>query len=150
MYFIFGGAFQFPPRIAVEAPTAREPFILQLRRESAPIRRHGEIVSSKSPYLGLVNIEFTSTRISSGIRHTGSDHLLVPSIACKSESCEVHEKSNISQSESTVALNTDGTQVPRHEVSDQVTTGFGTGEVTGEFVCESSSGACEFGRQQCQ
>ena len=134
----------------MELPKASEPFILQLRRESAPIRRHGEIVSFKSSYSWLINIELTSTRISSGIRHTGSDHLLVPSIACKSESCEVHEKSNISQSESAVALNTDGTQVPRHEVSDQVIIGFGTGEVTGEFVCESNSGACEFGRQQCQ
>jgi hypothetical protein len=33
-----------------------------------------------------------------------------------------------------VAINSDGTRVPEDEMCDQVTIGFGTGEVTGEFV----------------
>jgi hypothetical protein len=40
----------------------------------------------------------------------------------------------MSASESAMPINADGTQVPPNELCDQVTIGFGTGEVTGEFV----------------
>ena len=49
--------------ITMDPPKASEPFILHLRRESAPIRRHGGSVSFKSSYSGLINISRHSSSV---------------------------------------------------------------------------------------
>merc|ERR1719195_767099 len=132
---IAGVAFQFPPHVGVERPNITEPFIIPLRRESVPVRRQGKIVSFKTSYSGLINIGSPPQEFRV-VFDTGSGHVLVPSIDCHSEACEVHKRFNKSASLSAVAINTDGTRVPANELCDQVTIGFGTGDVTGEFVLD--------------
>jgi len=128
-------AFQFPQQVAKEDPTLNDPVIIPLRRESVPVRRQGKIVSFKTSYSGLINIGSPPQEFRV-VFDTGSGHVLVPSIDCHSEACEVHKRFNKSASETAVAINTDGTRVPPNELCDQVTIGFGTGDVTGEFVLD--------------
>lgn len=126
--------FKFPPRKYVDISNATEPIVIPLRRESVPVRRQGKIVSFKTSYSGLIHIGSPVAQEFRVVFDTGSGHILVPSIDCHSEACEVHERFNKSASQTAVAINTDGTMVPAGELCDQVTIGFGTGEVTGEFV----------------
>lgn len=127
-------AFQFPPRIASEVVKPTEPFIIPLRRESVPIRRQGKVVSFKTSYSGIISIGAPQPQEFRVVFDTGSGHVVVPSVTCQSEACLAHKSFNISASETAIAINADGTQVPPNELCDQVTIGFGTGEVTGEFV----------------
>lgn len=82
---------------------------------------------------------------------TGSGHVVIPSASCQSEACLAHKSYNSTISDSAILINSDGTVVPPNELCDQVTIGFGTGEVTGEFVRDkvcldlgdgTGSGAC--------
>jgi len=132
--FVVGVAFLFPPEVSVPAPQSAGPIMIPLRRESVPVRRQGKVVSFKTSYSGLINVGSPIPQEFRVVFDTGSGHILIPSIDCHSEACEVHEKFNKSASESAVAINTDGTRVPKGDMCDQVTIGFGTGEVTGEFV----------------
>lgn len=127
-------AFQFPPQVIVEAPKAEDPIVIPLRRESVPIRRQGKVVSFKTSYSGIISLGSPIPQEFRVVFDTGSGHVVVPSVGCQSEACLAHKSFNISASESAVAINADGTQVPPNELCDQVTIGFGTGEVTGEFV----------------
>jgi len=127
-------AFQFPPKAAIEAPRPTEPFIIPLRRESVPIRRQGKVVSFKTSYSGVISLGSPVPQEFRVVFDTGSGHVVVPSVGCQSEACLAHKSFNLSASQTAVAINADGTQVPPNELCDQVTIGFGTGEVTGEFV----------------
>merc|ERR1719321_1299532 len=104
-------AFQFPPEVAVEDSKASEPVIVPLRRESIPVRKQGKIVSFKTSYSGLLNIGSPVPQEFRVVFDTGSGHLLVPSVNCKSEACEVHKRFNASSSETARAINTDGTRI---------------------------------------
>lgn len=134
VHVLGGFAFQFPPQIAVETPRPSDPFIIPLRRESVPIRRQGKVVSFKTSYSGIINIGAPVAQEFRVVFDTGSGHVVVPSVGCQSEACLAHKSFNMSSSETAIAINADGTQVPPNELCDQVTIGFGTGEVTGEFV----------------
>jgi len=130
---VIGDGFLFPLEAPVPVPQIAEPIMIPLRRESVPVRRQGKVVSFRTSYSGVINIGNPPQEFRV-VFDTGSGHVLVPSIDCLSESCEVHEKFNKSASASAVAINTDGTQVPAGEMCDQVTIGFGTGEIAGEFI----------------
>jgi len=67
---------------------------------------------------------------------TGSAHIVVPSTDCPDETCREHRAYNKSSSRSSLAINVDGSAVPEDELCDQVTIGYGTGTITGEFVRE--------------
>jgi len=105
-----------------------------LRRESVPIRRQGKVVSFKTSYSGIISLGSPVPQEFRVVFDTGSGHVVVPSVGCQSEACLAHKSYNLSGSDTAVAINADGTQVPPNELCDQVTIGFGTGEVTGEFV----------------
>lgn len=126
--------FSFPPRKAPEAVAKVDPILIPLRRESVPIRRQGKVVSFKTSYSGVISVGAPVPQEFRVVFDTGSGHVVIPSINCDSEACLVHERFNISNSGSAVAINADGTKVPEDEMCDQVTIGFGTGEVTGEFA----------------
>lgn len=134
VHVLGGFGFQFPPQIAVETPRPSDPFIIPLRRESVPIRRQGKVVSFKTSYSGIISIGAPVAQEFRVVFDTGSGHVVVPSVGCQSEACLAHKSFNMSSSETAIAINADGTQVPPNELCDQVTIGFGTGEVTGEFV----------------
>jgi len=131
----FGGS-ELPKESEKPLRAAGEPYLVELRRESVPVRRQGEIVSHKTSYSGVLSVgvgeqppqEF---RV---VFDTGSGHVVLPSQECHSESCLVHRRYDMNASSSATAINADGSTVPAGELCDQVKIGFGTGSVTGEFV----------------
>lgn len=113
-----------------------EPYLVQLRRESVPVKRKGVVVSHKTSYSGVVSIGIGEKppqefRV---VFDTGSGHVVLPSEECSSESCLVHNRYDMKKSSSASPINVDGSVVPEGELCDQVKIGFGTGSVTGEFV----------------
>merc|ERR1719393_1045256 len=117
--------------VAEEAPA--QPHLIPLRRESVPVKRKGKVVSFKTSYSGLVSIgqPAQSFRV---VFDTGSGHLVLPSVECGSEACQVHLQYNQTASGSAQPINADGSVVKPGNRCDQVNIGFGTGKVKGEFV----------------
>mmetsp|Transcript_79546 Transcript_79546/g.192749 ORF Transcript_79546/g.192749 Transcript_79546/m.192749 type:complete len:498 (-) Transcript_79546:16-1509(-) len=111
------------------------PHLVPLMRESVPVRRNGETVSFKTSYSGVISIGRPAQEFRV-VFDTGSGHVVIPSSTCPNETCLMHKQYNISKSETALAINVDGQPVPADELCDQVTIGYGTGKVTGEFVRE--------------
>jgi len=118
-------------------PTNQEdharPTKVVLKRESVPIRRQGTIVSFKTSYSGVISVG-TPAQDFRVVFDTGSAHVVVPADTCESEACVGKKRYSVAESSSGVPVNADGTEVQDGELCDQVDIGFGTGEVTGEFV----------------
>jgi hypothetical protein len=111
------------------------PFLIPLDRESVPVRRNNVTVSYKTSYSGNISIGKPAQNFRV-VFDTGSAHIVVPASTCTNETCLEHRRYNISESISALAINVDGTAVPEDELCDQVTVGYGTGVITGEFVRE--------------
>jgi len=125
--------------VAVAAPlqaTPEEgnPYLVPLRRESVPVRRHGKIASFKTSYSGVISVGSPKRQEFRVVFDTGSGHVVLPALECGSESCLLHRRYNMAASSSAVLVNVDGSPVEPGEYADQATIGFGTGEITGEFV----------------
>lgn len=123
------------PDTAQEAAAKSEPFIIDLRRESVPVYRRGKIASFKTSYSGVLAVGSPAQEFRV-VFDTGSGNIVLPAAECKTEACLVPDRRrfNMSASSTAVAINSDGTVVPEGEMCDQVTIGFGTGEITGEFT----------------
>jgi len=111
------------------------PTLIKLRRESVPVRRHGMIASFKTSYSGSLNIGIPPQEFRV-VFDTGSGHLVLPAAECQSESCAVHKRYSLAASKTAHAVNADGSIVHAGDLCDQLTIGFGTGEVTGEFISD--------------
>eukprot|EP00931_Biecheleriopsis_adriatica_P068886 TRINITY_DN42777_c0_g1_i1.p1 TRINITY_DN42777_c0_g1~~TRINITY_DN42777_c0_g1_i1.p1 ORF type:complete len:584 (+),score=169.32 TRINITY_DN42777_c0_g1_i1:50-1801(+) len=112
-----------------------KPHIVGLRRESVPIYRKGKVASFKTSYSGVLRVG-TPAQDFRVVFDTGSGHLVLPAAECKSEACQVAHRRKYSQRDSTtsVPINADGSVVHGGDLGEQVTIGFGTGEITGEFA----------------
>mmetsp|Transcript_71888 Transcript_71888/g.166363 ORF Transcript_71888/g.166363 Transcript_71888/m.166363 type:complete len:518 (+) Transcript_71888:114-1667(+) len=112
------------------------PYLVNLRREVYPVRRKGKVVSFKASYSGVIHIGSPVPQEFRVVFDTGSGHVILPSVECRTETCQKHRRYNIAKSASAVAINMDGSPVPTemNNMCDQVTIGFGTGKITGEFV----------------
>lgn len=112
-----------------------KPHIIGLRRESVPIYRRGKVASFKTSYSGLLRVG-TPAQDFRVVFDTGSGHVVLPAAECKSEACQVPTRRKYSQkdSETAVPINADGSIVGENALGEQVTIGFGTGEITGEFA----------------
>eukprot|EP00930_Biecheleria_cincta_P019867 TRINITY_DN15067_c0_g1_i4.p1 TRINITY_DN15067_c0_g1~~TRINITY_DN15067_c0_g1_i4.p1 ORF type:complete len:479 (+),score=89.61 TRINITY_DN15067_c0_g1_i4:188-1624(+) len=104
-----------------------------LRREIVPVRRKGKVVSNKISFSGSLSVG-SPPQVFRVVMDTGSGHLILPSSSCGSKACLLHRQYNVSASTTGTAINADGSQVDG--LSDQVTIGFGTGQVLGEFAQE--------------
>lgn len=126
----------------------QKPHIIGLRRESVPIYRRGKVASFKTSYSGLLRVG-TPAQDFRVVFDTGSGHVVLPAAECKSEACQVPTRRKYAQkdSQTAVPINADGSIVGENELGEQVTIGFGTGEITGEFardiVCFGSQPATE-------
>jgi len=109
------------------------PVLIPLRKESVPVERNGKIVAHKTSYSGDISVGRPAQDFRV-VFDTGSGHVIVPSSECQSESCLVHRRYQLAHSKGGTAVNADGSEVPADELGDQVTVGFATGQVTGEFV----------------
>mmetsp|Transcript_1743 Transcript_1743/g.3121 ORF Transcript_1743/g.3121 Transcript_1743/m.3121 type:complete len:543 (+) Transcript_1743:184-1812(+) len=113
---------------------AGNPYMMPLRRESVPIKRHGKIASFKTTYSGLISVGSPARQEFRAVFDTGSGHVVLPSADCGSESCLAHRRYDMTLSHTAQLINADGTLVEEGEYADQATIGFGTGQITGEFV----------------
>jgi len=109
------------------------PYLVQLRRESVPVYRRGKVASFKTSYSGILQVG-TPAQEFRVVFDTGSGNLVVPAVECESESCLIHRRYNVSSSTTAAVINKKGEDVPNEQFGEQVTIGFGTGEIVGEFV----------------
>lgn len=109
------------------------PFLVPLIRESVPVVRNNVTVSHKTSYSGMISIGMPAQDFRV-VFDTGSAHLVVPSMSCLNATCREHKRYDLQASTTGVAVNGDGNPVPEDELCDQVTIGYGTGSVKGEFV----------------
>jgi len=127
---------QTPGRMVAKAEKPKQaPFVVKLRREVVPIYRNNEVVSFKTSHSGMITVGNPEQEFRV-VFDTGSGHVVLPSSECKSESCMEHKRYSVAASPSATAINVDGSRVPAGKLCDQVTIGFGTGSVTGQFVRE--------------
>ncbi|CAE8605460.1 unnamed protein product [Polarella glacialis] len=122
-----------------------KPHVIGLRRESVPIYRGGKIASFKTSYSGILSLG-SPPQDFRVVFDTGSGHIVLPASECQAEACLVpgRRRYNQTASHSAVPINADGSFVHEGELGEQVTIGFGTGEITGEFVRDT---VC-FGKMQ--
>merc|ERR1719316_1910263 len=106
----------------VEVPEeARQPYLVPLRRESVPVRRHGKIASFKTSYSGVISVGSPKRQEFRVVFDTGSGHVVLPAIECGSETCLLHKRYNMSASRSAALVNADGTDVAPGDYADQAT-----------------------------
>lgn len=111
------------------------PFLVPLIRESVPVIRNNVTISHKTSYSGYVSLGSPAQEFRV-VFDTGSAHVVVPSKTCMAETCREHKQYDIHASNTSLAINGNGIAVPEDELCDQVTIGYGTGTVKGEFVRE--------------
>lgn len=114
------------------ATAAKWPFLVPLDRESVPVVRKNVTISHRTSYSGAIAIG-TPAQTFRVVFDTGSAHIVVPSITCRNQTCLQHNRYKIKDSTTAVAINGDGHLVPEDDLCDQVTIGYGTGTIRGEF-----------------
>lgn len=122
-------------------------YVVKLHKQRVPVKGQAEAVSYKNVYFGTVYIGSPAKQEFSVVFDTGSGHVVVPSMSCKSPTCRIHRRYSRKQSAHAVDVDFDGTPVKPGSPRDQITVAYGTGEVTGQFVndrlCLSDSHAAE-------
>jgi len=111
---------------------AGEPaLIIKLTREIVEINHKTNYV--KSDYHGTILVGTPGLPMTV-VFDTGSGHLLLPSMYCKTEACRVHTRYRRSSSSTGRDINFNGSAVVRGKPRDSITVEFGTGEATGVVV----------------
>jgi len=106
-----------------------------LRKQYVPILRNGTAVAYKTAYFGQIFAGSPESQAFTVVFDTGSGHLILPSTACRSETCTKHKQYNRTASHSAIDIEYDGTRIlPTAQERDQLRISFGTGSVEGEFV----------------
>jgi len=105
--------------------------IVKLARTIVEINHKTNYV--KSDYHGTILVGTPGLPMSV-VFDTGSGHLLLPSMYCKTEACKVHTRYRRSGSSTGRDINFNGSAVVRGLPRDSITVEFGTGEATGVVV----------------
>jgi len=105
--------------------------IVKLTREIVEINHKTNYV--KSDYHGTILVGSPGLPMTV-VFDTGSGHLLIPSMYCKTEACRVHTRYRRSGSSTGKDINFNGSDVVRGLPRDSMTVEFGTGEATGVVV----------------
>jgi len=109
-------------------------FTVTLRKQTLPLHTQDGMVHHKSAYFGNLSIGRPNPQEFCVVFDTGSGHLIVPSVMCKTETCKKHRRYRRRQSTTAVDIDVDGTPVIKGNSRDQLTVSFGTGEVSGVFM----------------
>uniref|UniRef100_A0A7S1WDR6 Peptidase A1 domain-containing protein n=1 Tax=Alexandrium catenella TaxID=2925 RepID=A0A7S1WDR6_ALECA len=108
-----------------------------LSKQHVPVHRGDRIVATKNAYFGTVYVGLPEPQAFTVLFDTGSGHFILPSQACKQDSCLKHRRYDKQLSGSAVAIDSDGVEVPSDSTEfDTVDISFGTGQVSGPFVQE--------------
>ncbi|CAJ1443061.1 unnamed protein product, partial [Effrenium voratum] len=91
------------------------------------------VVHHKSAYYGEISVG-TPPQAFEVVFDTGSGHLVLPSIMCRSDTCLNHRRYRRRASLVAKDIDVDGTPVLPNQARDQITVSYGTGEITGIFV----------------
>lgn len=118
------------------APNHTAPYLIPLRRELSPVIRRGKVVSHRASYSGLIHVGYPNPQEFRVVFDTGSAHVVLPSVDCRSSACLKHARYDITTSQTGEAIYLDGRTVQPGRVGESVTIGFGTAKVTGDFVRE--------------
>jgi len=116
---------------------------VKMMRERFPLRNEGGVVHHKSIYHGAISIGSPEPQHFNVVFDTGSGHLIVPSVMCKSETCQKHRRYKRRKSLTAYDIDVDGSRVDPQNGRDQLTVSFGTGEIVGVFVHD---GVCLAGK----
>mmetsp|Transcript_97098 Transcript_97098/g.231042 ORF Transcript_97098/g.231042 Transcript_97098/m.231042 type:complete len:525 (-) Transcript_97098:120-1694(-) len=109
------------------------PFSVKLRRQVIPLHSEDGVVHHKSAYYGEISVG-TPPQAFEVVFDTGSGHLVLPSIMCRSDTCLNHRRYRRRASLVAKDIDVDGTPVLPNQARDQITVSYGTGEITGIFV----------------
>lgn len=119
--------------LAIPAAPA-SPYIVQLLKQYVPIIRENVTVAYKTAYFGNIFIG-SPLQAFTVVFDTGSGHLILPSVACETETCMKHSRFNASESSTAQDIEHSGEAVSaQQEKRDHITITFGTGSVVGNFV----------------
>jgi hypothetical protein len=119
---------------AAKEAVTKGPFSVQLRRQQIPLHSADGVVHHKSAYYGQISVGAPVAQEFEVVFDTGSGHLVLPSIMCRTNSCRNHRRYRRRASMLAQDIDVDGTPVDPTQARDQITVSFGTGEVTGIFV----------------
>lgn len=109
------------------------PFSVTLRRQVIPLHSEDGVVHHKSAYYGEISVG-TPPQPFEVVFDTGSGHLVLSSIMCRSATCLSHRRYRRRASLVAKDIDVDGTPVMPNQARDQITVSYGTGEITGIFV----------------
>jgi len=128
---VIGGDQMFPSGVDASAGST---FDIALRKQHVPVMKEGKPVAYKTAYFGQIGVG-TPQHSFSVVFDTGSGHVIIPSTACHSETCQKHRRYNRTESSSAIDIEHDGKVISSGATQrDQVAISFGTGQVTGQFV----------------
>lgn len=119
---------------ATENAITQGPFSVKLQRQQIPLHAEDGIVHHKSAYYGQISVGSPHPQEFEVVFDTGSGHLVLPSIMCRSNTCLNHRRYRRRSSLLAVDIDVDGTHVQPGQARDQITVSYGTGEITGVFV----------------
>eukprot|EP00913_Durusdinium_trenchii_P030087 g28193.t1 len=109
------------------------PFSVTLRRQVIPLHSEDGVVHHKSAYYGEISVG-SPPQAFEVVFDTGSGHLVLPSVMCRSATCLSHRRYRRRASLVAQDIDVDGTPVLPNQARDQITVSYGTGEITGIFV----------------
>jgi saccharopepsin len=111
---------------------------IPMQKQMVPVKRQNETVSFKSAYFGTIQLGGGARKQEFSVTFdTASGQVIVPSSRCKSTSCLLHRSYDVNKSSTGKDINADGSSAAADEERDEVTVGFGTGEVSGDFARET-------------
>lgn len=125
-------------QMTTPSQTPSQVLTVPLRKQYVPVERDGRVIAYKTSYFGDLHMGAPEPQHFTVVFDTGSGHVILPSVACRSETCMKHRRYNRLLSSKALEIEYDGTPIAAGALErDQVSISFGTGQVLGEFVSDS-------------
>jgi hypothetical protein len=119
--------------LAGEVPV-QDSFSVKLKHQKFSLYNANGQVHHRSIYYGQLSVGGPKAQPFTAVFDSGSSHLVLPSVRCRSPSCMTHTRYNKHLSDYSTDIDADGTNIGNKTLRDQITVTFGTGEITGVYV----------------